>query len=371
MLVVQNTPDGRELAQIPALAGVSVLPLEVERTTSKFDLTLFVAESEQGLHCQLEYSTDLFEEATITRLLAHFSTLLEGVVHNPHLPLPELPLLTEGEREQLLVQWNATQSDYPQDRCVHQLFEEQVELTPDAVALVFEDQMLTYAHLDGVANRLAHYLQEFLIGPESFFGVLMRRSVEMLIGVLSILKAGGTVVPIDPELPKARISYLLSDARITVLLTQHQLQALWQEQTVHLVVIERDWQVITQGPSTHSESQVQAENLCYVIYTSGSTGTPKGVGVPHRVLVNLLFWHCRHLLGGARTLQFAALSFDVSFYELFAAWCSGGMLFLVAEALRPDVAALACFLEERAIEKVILPVVILHQLAREMAVQQS
>src|SRR5262249_7978357 len=151
--------------------------------------------------------------------------------------------------------------------------------------------LLTYAHLNRVANQLAHHLQGLGVGPDKPVGICMQRSVEMLIGVLSVLKAGGTVVPIDPQLPQERITYLLSDAHITVLLTQQQLRAWWSAQAVHIVVVEQDWEVLRSGPSTLTKSQVQPENLCYVIYTSGSTGTPKGVGVPHRVLVNLLAWH--------------------------------------------------------------------------------
>jgi amino acid adenylation domain-containing protein len=376
MLVLQNTSPHAPASLDPTL--LIVTPISVQSTTSKFDLTFSLIQTPQGLHCTCEYSTDLFEPDTIARMLANFQTLLEGIVQTPQAHLSDLPWMREAEREQLLVEWNATKIDYPQDLCVHQLFEQQVEPTPDAVALVFEDDVLTYHELNRRADQLAHSLQDLGIGPDDPVGICLQRCVEMPLAVLAVLKAGGAVVPIDPELPKERITYLLSDAQIAVLLTQHQIREQLPDQPAQTVVDGACGMLIRtcmHRNSSHTSAptlavaadlvsaSAQPENLCYVIYTSGSAGVPKGVGVPHRVLVNLLVWHRRHLRGGVRTLQFARLSFDMSFYELFTTWCTGGMLFLVGESTRADVVALAHFLHDRAMEKVMQPVVMLHQLA--------
>ena len=243
MLVLQNTPQ-----EEGELADVSITPLVLPSTiASKFDLTLFVTETEQGLHCLLEYNTDLFEADTITRMRANFQTLLQGIVQDSQAHVADVPLLTEGERERLLVEWNATEMDYPQDLCIHQIFEQQVLYTPDAVALVSgEDQALTYAELNRQANRLAHHLQGLGIGPDNLIGICMERSIQMVVGLLAVLKAGGAYVPLDPALPDSRLAYLVQDAQIAVILTQTSLQETLLRLFPSLLCIDSDWSFFVQ-----------------------------------------------------------------------------------------------------------------------------
>jgi len=199
--------------------GLTVRSLNVESVTSKFDLTLMITDHEPGLLCGVEYSTDLFDEPTIERMLLHFETLLSAIVAHPAEHIQILPLLTESEQEQLL-QWNATQVEYPLDGCVHQLFESQVQRIPDAVALVSEEQILTYAELNRQANRLAHHLQRRGVGPEILVGVFLERSIEMVVALLAVLKAGGAYVPLDPATPLSRRGVMVEYAQMPIVLTQ-------------------------------------------------------------------------------------------------------------------------------------------------------
>ena len=220
LLVLQNAPRADM-----EIAGLEVRSEAVHSGTSKFDMTLSVEETSAGLRGTLEYNTDLFDEGTIRRMLGHYQRLLEGMVADPGQPISRLPLLTEDERHQLLVEWNNTACDYPADRCVHQLFEEQVERTPGAVALVFEDQELTYGELNARSNQLAHHLRDLGVGPETLVGIYVDRSLEMVVGLLGILKAGGAYVPLDPEYPAERLAFMLQDMQAPVLLTRQRLLA--------------------------------------------------------------------------------------------------------------------------------------------------
>lgn len=201
--VLQNMPV-RELEVV----GLHVSEVVVDTGTTKFNLSLDIAEREEGLSAALEYSTDLFDASTIERMAGHFQTLLEGIVVSPDARLSELPLLTEAERRQLLIEWNATATDYPRDKCIHELFEAQVERSPEAVAVVFEDQQLTYAELNAKANQLAHHLRGLGVGPDVLIGICAERSLEMVVGLLGTLKAGGAYVPIDPTYPKERVAFM-------------------------------------------------------------------------------------------------------------------------------------------------------------------
>ncbi|AVH62573.1 non-ribosomal peptide synthetase [Nostoc sp. 'Peltigera membranacea cyanobiont' N6] len=367
MFILQNTPPGK--LELP---GLSLTRIEIENSTAKYDLTLSITENEQGLSGSLEYNSDLFDPATITRMVGHFVTLLEGVVANPEERISQLPLLTKVEQQQLLVEWNDTQADYPFDKCIHQLFEEQVERTPDAVAVVFEDQQLTYDQLNCRANQLAHYLRSLGVKPDTLVGICVERSLEMVVGILGILKAGGAYVPIDPEYPQERLSFMLQDAAVSILLTQHQLLKRLPEHQAQLVCLDAHWPLISQSSQDNLISGVQANNLAYVIYTSGSTGQPKGVALNQLALGNLILWQLQNnpISTGAKTLQFAPISFDVSFQEIFSTWFSGGTLFLIGEDLRLDALALLGFLEEKAIERLFVPFVALQQLA-EVAVASA
>ncbi len=354
------------------LTGLTVSPLATERTTAKFDLTLFMENTSTGLVGTWEYNTDLFDAATIERMAGHFVTLLEGIVANPQQLISQLPLLTKPEQQKLLVEWNDTQAEYPCDRSIHQLFEEQVERTPDAVAVVFENQQLTYYELNCRANQLAHYLKSLGVKADVLVGLCVERSLEMVVGLLGILKAGGAYVPLDPEYPTERLSFMLEDAQISVLLTQQLLLERLPEHQAHLVCLDTDWQLISPLSQDNPATDVQATNLGYVIYTSGSTGQPKGVAMNQLPLCNLILWQLQNMKisSGAKTLQFAPISFDVSFQEIFSTWFSGGTLLLIGEELRRDALALLSFLQEKAIERLFLPFVALQQLA-EIAVSES
>jgi amino acid adenylation domain-containing protein len=334
MFVLQNVP--KEKLELPDL---TLIPLEIESAVAKFDLTLLMEETEQGLKGVWQYNTDLFDGATICRMSGHFQSLLEGIVANPQQRVSELSLLTEAERYQLLVEWNDTQAEFPQDKCIHELFEEQVEKTPDAVAVVFEDQQLTYKELNGRANQLAHYLKMLDVGPDVLVGICVERSPEMIVGLLGILKAGGAYVPLDANYPQERLAFMLEDTQVLVLLTQQKLVETLPEYQTQLVCLDSDWKVISQQSNNNLCSIVKLENLAYVIYTSGSTGTPKGVLIPHRGLSNLVFWHqCTFEITPLdRATQIVSTAFDASVWEIWPYLVSGASLFLVS----PEIIGLA------------------------------
>ncbi|ODH00205.1 non-ribosomal peptide synthetase [Nostoc sp. KVJ20] len=361
MFVLQNAPTASGLD----LTGLNVSSLPVKLTTSRFDLTLIMQNSPTGLIGLWEYSTDLFDASTIERMTSHFVTLLEGIVANPQQQISQLPLLSEVEQQKLLFEWNDTQVDYPLHKCIHQLFEEQVELTPDEVAVEFEEQQLTYNQLNCRANQLAHHLRSLGVGADILVGLCVERSLEMVIGLLGILKAGGAYVPLDPEYPTERLSYILEDTQAKVLLTQRSLLDRLPPNQTQLVCLDTDAELISQCSQDNLITGVQANNLGYIIYTSGSTGQPKGIAMNQLALCNMILWHPNNLkiARGAKTLQFASINFDVSFQEIFTTWCSGGTLFLITEELRHDTSNLLKVIQEKAIQRMFLPVVGLQQLA--------
>ncbi|WP_442935876.1 amino acid adenylation domain-containing protein [Nostoc sp.] len=367
MFLLQNA----SVSQVD-LTGLTVSPLVTERTTAKFDLTLFMENTNTGLVSTWEYNTDLFDPGTIERMAGHFVTLLSGIVANPKEQISQLPLLTKPEQRELLVEWNDTQAEYPQDLCIHQLFEEQVERTPNAVAVVFKNHQLTYHQLNCRANQLAHYLQSLGVKADVLVGLCVERSLEMVVGLLGILKAGGAYVPLDSEYPSDRLSFMLEDTQVSVLLTQQRLLKRLPEHQAHLVCLDTHWQAISLSSQHNTITGVQANNLGYVIYTSGSTGKPKGVALNQLALCNLILWQLQNntISTGAKTLQFAPISFDVSFQEIFTTWFSGGTLFLIGEELRRDPVALLGFLKEKAVERLFVPFVVLQQLA-EVAIDSE
>ena len=306
------------------LTGLTVTSLEVGGESAKFDLTLFLVEHEGTLKATVEYNTDLFEQQTVERMLGHYQRLLHGIVENPHHCLSELPILTDAEQQQLLVEWNDTQKDYPREQCVHQLFEAQVEKTPDAVAVVCEDHHLTYRDLNSRANQLAHYLRKQGIGADSLVGLCIERSVEMVIGVLAILKAGGAYVPLDPSYPQERLAFMLADTQAPVLLTQHHLVDALSSHHAQLFCIDRDWSLVRHESAANLPVHTTAENLAYVIYTSGSTGQPKGVEVPHQGIVRLICGSEYAPFAATEVfLQLAPISFDAATFELWGALLHG------------------------------------------------
>ncbi len=314
MFVLQNAPMGE--VELP---GVTLSELNLQSTIAKFDLTLSMTETDQGLVGSWEYNTDLFEGSTIERMAANFQNLLSAIVENPQRAVGELPLLSEAEQHQLLVEWNDTEREYPIDKCIHQLFEEQVERTPDAVAVVFEKEQLTYVQLNQRANQLAHHLQSLRVGPEVLVGICVERSLEMVVGLLGILKAGGAYVPLDPNYPQERLSYMLSDSGVEVLLTQQSLLESLPEYQAQVVCLDRDWGAIERHSQENLDVGVGADNLAYVIYTSGSTGVPKGVMNTHQGIHNRLLWMQKsyQLTSSDRVVQKTPFSFDVSVWEFF------------------------------------------------------
>jgi amino acid adenylation domain-containing protein len=307
------------------LEGIRIEPLEFESGIAKFDLNLAMMEDETGrLGGSLEYSTDLFDYATIKRLLSHFHELLTRIVDNPEQRIAEIPLLTNSERHQLLVEWNSTQKGYPREKCIHELFEEQVEKTPDAVAVIFENERLTYGELNVRANQLAHYLKKQGVEAERLVGICMERSLDMIVGLLGILKAGGAYVPLDPSYPKERLAFMLQDAQAKVVLTQERLIAALPESGARLVCLDRDRNHIVEESGDNPISEATAESLAYVTYTSGSSGQPKGVEVPHRGVLRLLCGVEYVQLDGNRTfLHLASTSFDASTFEIWGALLHG------------------------------------------------
>ncbi|NEQ83893.1 MAG: amino acid adenylation domain-containing protein, partial [Moorea sp. SIO2I5] len=330
-----------------------------------FELSLEVTDLQKYSLGYFKYNSDVLEAETVAKIAEHFQNLLTAVVTNPETPVGKLPMLSDGEQQQIVLAWNKTKTDYPQNKSIHQLFESQVEKTPDAVAVVFEDQELTYSQLNTKANQLAHYLQKLGIAPDVQVGICVERSIEMVVGLLGILKAGGAYVPLDSSYPSERLAYMLSDAKVAVLLTQASLVTSLPEYQGQMVCLDRDWGAIAQFSEENLSKVVKPENLGYIIYTSGSTGKPKGVAMSQRALVNLIMWQQQEaIIGqGARTLQFSPISFDVSFQEIFSTWYSGGILVLISQEVRRDPLALMQFLAQNKIDKLFLPFVALQQLA--------
>ncbi len=331
---LQNTPQSSS-----NLSGLIIqnmpLPLDVR---ARFDLEVNYWEIPGGLEGVWCYNSDLFDATTITRIGEHFQILLQAIVANQEMRISELPLLSEAQRHQLLVEWNDTQVDYPHDLCIHQLFEEQVERNPDAVAVVFEEQQLTYDELNCRANQLAQYLRSLGVSADVLVGICVERSLEMVVGLLGILKAGGAYVPFDPDYPQERLSFMLADTQIKVLLTQQNLVEKLQKHQVKLVCLDTDSPVIAQCSQDNAIAtplaDVQATNLAYVIYTSGSTGQPKGVEVVHRGVNRLLFGvNYVHLDATQRFLQIAPISFDASTFEIWGALLHGGKCVIFPESI--------------------------------------
>ncbi len=318
-------------------------PLAIQTGTTKFDLSLGLAERSWGMTCRFEYRTDLFDEVTIALMAGHWQMLLESIVANPSKPLAELPLLRETERHQLLVEWNATQTAYPKDRCIHQLFEEQVEQTPDATAVVCEDKYLTYRELNARANQVAHYLQQLDVGPEVLVGICVERSLDMLVGLFGILKAGGAYVPLDPTYPADRLAFMVEDAKVSVLVIQQHLRENLPAPGAKFVCLDADRVVLSQQREVNPAPVVTSNNLAYVIYTSGSTGQPKGVQISHRAVVNLLTSMRQQpgLLAEDTLLAVTTLSFDIAYLELFLPLTVGARLVVASRDVTTDGQALA------------------------------
>ncbi|MBD1812959.1 non-ribosomal peptide synthetase [Microcoleus vaginatus DQ-U2] len=312
------------------LSGVTLSSLEIERKTARFDLALDLEEGLEGINGTLEYSQDLFDASTARRIAGHFLTLLESIAANPEQRISHLPILTKPEQQQLLFEWNNTQSDIPKNLCVHELFEAQAERTPDAIAVVFEGEQLTYRELNRRANQLAHHLKNLGVKPEIPVGILVDRSLEMVVGLLGILKAGGAYVPLDPAHSNERLNFMLEDAGVEILIAQSHLGEKI-DRALHKIFLDSDWQNIAPESEENPSSDATPDNLAYVIYTSGSTGKPKGVQVNHCSVV--------HLFAATRPLfnfsdrdvwtVFHSYAFDFSVWEIWGALLHGCKLIVV------------------------------------------
>ncbi|MGE6764073.1 amino acid adenylation domain-containing protein, partial [Corallococcus interemptor] len=326
LLALQNMPEGE--ARLPEL---TMNPLELEIRTSKFDVSVFFTETPQGLTGAVEYSTDLFEAATVRRMAEHLRVLLEGVVAKPEEAVSRLSLLTEAERQQVLATWNPTATQYPRDVPVHARFEAQANRTPDAVVLKLAEggATLTYGALDAKANQLAHHLRSLGVKRGTRVGVFVERSFEMVAGLLAILKAGGAYVPVDRNYPAERIALLLGDAGVEVTLTQQSLVQKLPESAGTLLTLDTAWSEVAHQPRTSPRVEVSAEDLAYVMFTSGSTGRPKGVSVPHRGISRLVVGNSFLRFGPEEVwLQLAPVAFDASTLELWGALLHGARLVL-------------------------------------------
>ncbi|MEG4117287.1 amino acid adenylation domain-containing protein [Microcoleus sp. N9_B4] len=360
---LQNTPVAA--LELPGIVGEAI---DFDAGTAKLDLECHLWENAGSIQGQFVYSTDLFDSGTIARMAGHFQTLLEAIVANPKQHLSDLALLTAPEYQQLLNDWNDTQRDYPQNQCFHQLFEERVArsssrapLTPHAVAAVFENQQLTYRQLNSRANQLAHYLQQLGAAPEVLVGLCVERSLDAIVGLLGIIKAGAAYLPLDPTYPQERLNFMLEDAQVSILVTQqHLAKNLTQPENYgvfSVVCLDSDRKIIAQQSRENPTIKILPGNLAYVIYTSGSTGKPKGVLIEHRGLYNLALAQIEafNLNSNHRILQFASLSFDASIFEIVMALGTGATLYCAKkESLLPG-QTLIQFLQDNAITHATLP----------------
>src|SRR5579872_1879171 len=313
-------------------SGWKIANFEVDTGAAKVDLQLQLDDRPEGISARFTYNTDLFDAGTIARMVGHFHALLQGIVANPDQQLSRLPLLSQAERHQLLVEWNNTQTDYPRDRCVHQVIQSQVDRTPNATAVLFENEQLTYHELNRRANQLAHYLRKLGVGPEVLVAICVERSLDMVVGLLGILKAGGAYVPFDPAYPRERLSFMLEDAEVPVLLTQKRLLESLPESNARVVCLDTDWHEIAEESAENPASKANPENLAYVIYTSGSTGKPKGVQIPHRAVVNFLTSMSQKpgMASGDRLLAVTTVSFDIAGLEIYLPLIFGASLEIVS-----------------------------------------
>jgi amino acid adenylation domain-containing protein len=364
MFILQSTPA----AQLH-LADLQVTREAELYESAMFDLMFSLEEQASELTGTLNYAKDLFDRATIERWITSYQLLLRAIVDMPDASVTELPILTQAQRKLLLEDFNATQADYRLERSIPSLFEEQARRSPGVIAVEYEEQAVSYAHLNSRADRLALALRSRGVRADEPVGICLPRGLDMVVAVLATLKAGGAYLPLDPNYPRKRIQHMLEDAKPRLVLTQNELRAVLPDCGAQLVALDASSvepaDTCAEDSSFTAEVPVTNAALAYVMYTSGSTGRPKGTAMPHRPLVNLIEWH-RERFGsaeGKRVLQFAALSFDVAFQEMFTTLCTGGTLVLVDEWLRRDARALTEFLAHRAVNRLFLPPLMLQSIA--------
>jgi amino acid adenylation domain-containing protein len=346
--VMVNWRDRDQNLCFIGMEGLDIESVLVDSKISKFDLTLFLTDMGDEIWAEMEYSTDLFDSARIERMFGHYQTLLEAVVANPEQRLSGLPLLSDAERRQLLVQWNDTNVDYPASGYIHEPFEAQAGRTPDRVALVFERQTLSYGELNRRANQLAHHLRGLGVGPNVLVGLCVKRSIDMVIGLLGILKAGATYVPMDPAYPKERLQYILEDSKASVVLTRESLLDGLPSFAGQAICLDKDWAKIAGESEKDPVAQVNPENLAYVLFTSGSSGRPKGVEISHRAVVNFLnsMREVPGMTAQDTLLSVTTLSFDIFGLEIWLPLTSGAKVAIASEDVARDGKELAALLRQ-------------------------
>lgn len=371
----QNAP--MSALELPGLVP-SFMNIDLKKTRFDLELHLWKCsedfrslwggnwEYSEGLRGVMVYNTDLFDKTTISRMLKHFKTLLSGIVANPEQRIANLPLLSEVELHQILVEWNNTQADYPQDKCIHQLFEEKVQQYPDSIAVNFANEQLTYQELNTRSNKLAQYLQKLGVCSEVLVGICISQSIEMIIGLLGILKAGGAYVPLDPTYPQERLNFMLEDAQVSVLLTQEKLLKHFEGFSNKIISLDQDWQIITQEKEDNLKSDLNSDNLAYVIYTSGSTGKPKGVAVPHKA-VNRLVCNTNYIKLSAsdKIAQASNTSFDAATFEIWGALLNGAQLVGISKDVTLSPHEFGLQLREKGINVLFLTTALFEQIARD------
>lgn len=345
MFAYQNFPWSES-----RLEGLTITPEYIDAGTAMFDLSLYMWEMENRFEGFLEYDSDMFDAATIERMVMHFEVLLGSVVSGPETNISELPILTETERHQILVDWNQTDVDYPKGQCYQQLFAEQAQRTPDATAIICGDAKLSYKELNSRANQVGHYLRRLGAGPGNVVGIYVDRTLDMAVGLLGILKAGSAYTPLDPSFPKDRIEYMLEDCNAGILLTQRELSDNIKEFFGVKVCIDTDWNKISEEDSNDIVVQSNSENLAYIIYTSGSTGKPKGVQISHRALNNFLYtmMEAPGSTPQDTILSVTTMSFDIFGLELFMPLLNGGRVVIAEREDTLDGASLATLIEKHS-----------------------
>ena len=351
MFILQNT----EIEEL----NINNLKLKLygfEHKISKFDITLSAAEVEEELVFNIEYCTRLFKRETIERIKHHFLNILREVVENPEIKLSEIQMLSEEEKKKIFVDFNDTKKEYPSNKTIHELFEEQVERTPNNIAVTYEDQRLTYMELNARINSLAKVLRNKGVKRDVVVGIMLEKSVHMIISIMAVLKAGGATLPIDPEYPQSRIEYILQDSNAMKLLINDDI-CIKEDLDFKGEIININKEGLLKEDNTNLENISTPDDLIYVIYTSGTTGNPKGVMLEHKNIVNLISYQyqCTDIKFNGRVPQFAVMSFDVCYQEIFSVLLSGGEIYIISKDIRKDANAFLNLVKEKETETFILP----------------
>ena len=361
MFAVQNAP-GQSLS----LEGLRLERMPLEVKTTHFDLEFHAWQEDGRWRLKMAYNTDLFDAGTIAGMFRHFRNLLAGIVDRPERPISQLSMLDAGERRQLLDDWNRTTTDYPRDATLRQLFECQAEATPDAIALDFDSETMTYAELNRRANRLARYLRSRGVGPEDRVGLYLARGMDAIIGLLAIVKAGGAYLPLDPDYPPSRIGFMLEDAGVAVLLTSMDLEQGLPGGSAERICVDRDRSRIARESADNPAVTTGAASLAYVIYTSGSTGTPKGVEISQRAILRLVRDTDYYQVGPAdRVAQASNLSFDAATFEVWGALLNGASLVGIDKENLMNARSLGSILRQKSISAMFVTTAVFNQAARD------